>query len=71
VLAVAVALRHSWRRDGLTRIAKRLHVSLRPGGAVTSTHRSKRSRTGMRPRTAKPARTGNRSPANTRRRVHD
>ena len=27
-LAVAVALRHSWRRDGLARIAKRLHVSL-------------------------------------------
>lgn len=28
VIAVAVALRHSWRRDGLTRVAKRLHVSL-------------------------------------------
>ena len=28
VIAVAVALRHSWRRDGLTRIARRLHVSL-------------------------------------------
>jgi len=27
-LAVAVALRHSWRRDGLTRLARRLHVSL-------------------------------------------
>ena len=28
VLAIAVALRHSWRRDGLTRVARRLHVSL-------------------------------------------
>lgn len=27
-LAVAVALRHSWRRDGLTSLAKRLRVSL-------------------------------------------
>ena len=27
VIAIAVALRHSWRRDGLTRIAKRLRVS--------------------------------------------
>jgi hypothetical protein len=28
VLAIAVALRHSWRRDGLARIARRLHISL-------------------------------------------
>ena len=28
VLAIAVALRHSWRRDGLTRIVRRLRVSL-------------------------------------------
>ena len=28
VLAVAVALRHSWRRDGLARVARRLRVSL-------------------------------------------
>ena len=28
VLAIAVALRHSWRRDGLARIARRLRVSL-------------------------------------------
>ena len=27
-IAIAVALRHSWRRDGLTRIARRLRVSL-------------------------------------------
>lgn len=28
VLAIAVALRHSWRRDGLTRIARKLRISL-------------------------------------------
>ncbi|MGE0703783.1 MAG: hypothetical protein AB7F99_15435 [Vicinamibacterales bacterium] len=28
VLAIAVALRHSWRRDGLASVARRLHVSL-------------------------------------------
>src|SRR5260370_23760718 len=28
VVAIAVALRHSWRRNGLAMIAKRLHVSL-------------------------------------------
>jgi hypothetical protein len=28
VLAIAVALRHSWKRDGLARVAKRLRVSL-------------------------------------------
>ena len=28
VVAIAVALRHSWRRDGLATVAKRLHVSL-------------------------------------------
>ena len=28
VIAIAVALRHSWRRDGLARIAKRLRVPL-------------------------------------------
>jgi hypothetical protein len=28
VIAIAVALRHSWRRDGLTRLARRLRISL-------------------------------------------
>src|SRR5438105_2574260 len=28
VIAITVALRHSWRRDGLTRIARRLRISL-------------------------------------------
>ena len=27
-LAIAIALRHSWRRDGLARVARRLRVSL-------------------------------------------
>jgi hypothetical protein len=31
VIAIAVALRHSWRRDGLTRLAERLRVSLAAG----------------------------------------
>jgi hypothetical protein len=30
VIAIAVALRHSWRREGLTSIARQLHVSLAP-----------------------------------------
>jgi hypothetical protein len=28
VVAIAVALRHSWRREGLTNVARHLHVSL-------------------------------------------
>ena len=28
VVAIAIGLRHSWRRDGLARVARRLHVSL-------------------------------------------
>jgi hypothetical protein len=46
VIAIAVALRHSWRRDGLTRVAKRLRVSLAtsalPHGGST-VHRSRPS----------------------------
>ena len=33
VLASAVALRQSWRRDGLTRLAQALRVSLPPSGS--------------------------------------
>ena len=47
VIAIAVALRHSWRRDGLTRIARRLRVSLAtsplPHGS-SPVHRSRPSR---------------------------
>ncbi len=47
VIAIAVALRHSWRRDGLTRIARRLRVSLAtsplPHGSST-VHGSRPSR---------------------------
>jgi hypothetical protein len=32
VIAIAVALRHSWRRDGLTRVARRLRVSVATTG---------------------------------------
>jgi len=46
-IAIAVALRHSWRRDGLTRIARRLRVSLAasplPHGS-SPVHRSRPSR---------------------------
>ena len=34
VLAIAVALRHSWRRDGLTRLAQRLRVSWPTSGSA-------------------------------------
>ena len=46
VIAIAVALRHSWRRDGLTRIAKRLRVSLTTKDLVertSSNHRRQSS----------------------------
>src|SRR5438128_3355417 len=43
VIAIAVALRHSWRRDGLARIARRLRISLTP----TPSH--DRSRRHLRP----------------------
>ncbi len=39
VIAVAVALRHSWRPDGLARIAKRLHVSLATKTPSTTSRR--------------------------------
>jgi hypothetical protein len=39
VLAIAVALRHSWRRDGLPRMARSLRVSL-----ATKTPRPRRQR---------------------------
>jgi hypothetical protein len=55
VLAIAVALRHSRRRDGLARIARRLRVSLpakdlRPDGRRPSHHRPPRSRFSGSPR---------------------
>ena len=45
VLAIAVALRLSWRRDGLTRMAKSLRVSLseRPSSRGTPVHPSRPS----------------------------
>jgi hypothetical protein len=56
VLAVAVALRHSWRRDGLSRVARRLRVAvpakdLRPDqGRVAHHPRPSRSRFSGSPR---------------------
>ena len=44
VVAIAVALRHSWRRDGLARIARRLHVSL-----ATHTRNDRSTRDNTRP----------------------
>jgi hypothetical protein len=49
VLAIAVALRHSWRRDGLSRVARSLRVSL-----ATKTPRPRRQRT---PHVSRPSRT--------------
>src|SRR6266849_10482657 len=42
VIAIAVALRHSWRRDGLARVAKRLRISV---GTNPSHERSPRPHT--------------------------
>ena len=45
VLAIAVALRHSWRRDGLARVARRLHVSLTATGSrMTARRKSEQHR---------------------------
>jgi hypothetical protein len=38
IVAIAVALRHSWRRDGLARVARRLHVSLKTKTGQTTNH---------------------------------
>lgn len=45
-LAIAVALRHSWRRDGLARVARRLRVSLpaKDLGPERTSHHSRPSR---------------------------
>jgi hypothetical protein len=44
VLAIAVALRHSWRRDGLARVARRLRVSLATSNDPTDRRRQSASR---------------------------
>ena len=65
VLAIAVVLRHSWRRDGLARVARRLRVSLATpnNGTVrrqSASHRTRPSRTRFsgspRPRQSSPQR---------------
>jgi hypothetical protein len=63
VIAIAVALRHSWRRDGLARIAKRLRVSLATSHGTSphkprrSSHRAARRRRSTSTR-SRPSRTG-------------
>jgi hypothetical protein len=52
VVAIALALRHSWRRDGLKRIAKRLRVPRRPRKRRTSSPQSKQRRKRARPEKA-------------------
>ena len=42
VLAVAVALRHSWRRDGLARIASTLRMSIATTSSRARSHRPTR-----------------------------
>ena len=54
VLAIAVALRHSWRRDGLARIARRLRISLTP----TPSH----NRSPRHPRPSRPGFSGSARP---------
>jgi hypothetical protein len=44
VLAVAVALRHSWRRDGLARFASQLRISPKTSSPINSSRRSRPSR---------------------------
>ena len=44
VLAIAVALRHSWRRDGLARVARRLRVSLATKANSAASRRQSRRR---------------------------
>jgi len=61
VVAIAVALRHSWRRDGLARIATGLHVSLQSGRPGTSAPHSTRLRNG--PRTPQTRRARGSKPA--------
>lgn len=62
VFAIAVALRHSWRRDGLARIARRLHISLTarehtPRRSTPRTRPSRRPVSGSsRPRQGSPLR---------------
>jgi len=44
VIAIAIALRHSWRRDGLARLARRLRISLEETADRRSHRRPSRRR---------------------------
>lgn len=54
VIAVAIALRHSWRRDGLARIARRLHVPLTASERVHASTSKQRSRPSRKPFSGSP-----------------
>ena len=56
VIAIAVALRHSWRRDGLARIAKQLQLCFRSETPGNSAAHSTRVRSGARTAHSKGAR---------------
>ena len=55
-IAIAIGLRHSWRRDGLARIARRLHISLRSRNKTTTSPHSTRVPRGARTALIKRAR---------------
>ena len=69
VLAIALALRHSWRRDGLDRVARRLRVPRRPPKRRTRSPQSKQHRKSA--RAAKASRVGKRSSVHIHWRAHD
>jgi hypothetical protein len=69
VVAIALALRHSWRRKGLERIAKRLRVPRGPRTPRTSSPQSKQRRNHG--RAVKASRTGKRSSGHIHWRAHD
>jgi hypothetical protein len=60
VVALAVALRHSWRQDGLTQIVKSLHVARRSADDSTrqphSTKHSRRRKPSLSKRSARKSR---------------
>jgi hypothetical protein len=68
-IAIAVALRHSWRRDGLERIARRLRLPHRPPKGRPPSPQSQQHRN--RTRGAKALRVRKRSSGQIHGRAHD
>ena len=69
VIAIALALRHSWRRDGLERMAKRLRIPARRRKRRTSSPDSPHTRKSA--RRNKASRAQRRSPVHIHSRVYD